>query len=77
MTRTMVYLENELHRGLKHLAIERHMSLAALIREAVDSLYREDLEDLRVGRRRMADYLRHPERGIPLSDYRRPRRYSR
>lgn len=73
MTRTMVYLENELHRGLKHLAIERHMSLAALIREAVDSLYREDIEDLRIGRQRRAEYLKHPERAIPYEQYRAQR----
>ena len=77
MTRTMVYLEDQLHRRLKHLAVERRMSLAALIREAVDSLYREDIEDLRIGRQRLAEYLRHPERGTPLSDYRPPKRRSR
>ena len=70
MTRTMVYLEDELHRKLKHLAVERRTSLAALIREAVDSLYREDMDDLRIGRQRLADYLKHPERSIPYATYR-------
>ena len=70
MTRTMVYLENDLHRRLKHLAIERQTSLAALIREAVDRLYREDVEDLRIGRQRLADYLEHPEQSIPYASYR-------
>ena len=73
MTRTMVYLENELHRCLKHLAVERQTSLAALIREAVTSLYREDLEDLRIGRQRRAEYLRHPERVISYDRYRAER----
>ena len=73
MMRTMVYLENELHRRLKHLAVERQTSLAALIREAVDSLYREDLEDLRIGRQRRAEYLRHPDRAIPYERYRAKR----
>ena len=70
MTRTMVYLEDKLHRGLKHLAVERHTSLAALIREAVASLYREDMEDLRIGRQRLAEYTKHPERSIPYAEYR-------
>jgi len=70
MTRTMVYLEDKLHRSLKHLAVERHTSLAALIREAVTSLYREDMDDLRVGRRRLAEYTKHPERSIPYAEYR-------
>ena len=70
MTRTMIYLEDGLHRRLKHLAVERRTSLAALIREAVGALYHEDLDDLRIGRQRLADYLRHPDRGVPYADYR-------
>ena len=69
----MVYLENEVHRRLKHLAVERQTSLAALIREAVTSLYREDLEDLRIGRQRRAEYLKHPERVTPYERYRAER----
>ena len=70
MTRTMVYLEDELHRRLKHLAVERHTSLAALIREALAALYREDLEDLRIGRQRRAEYFKRPDRVIPYERYR-------
>ena len=73
MTRTMVYLEDKLHRSLKHLAVERQTSLAALIREAVTVLYREDVEDLRIGRKRRAEYLKHPERAIPYERYRAER----
>ena len=73
MTRTMVYLEDNTHRKLKHLAVERHTSLAALIREAVTSLYREDLEDLEIGRLRRTDYFKHPDRVIPYDDYRTER----
>ena len=73
MTRTMVYLQDDVHRGLKHLAVERHTSLAALIREAVTMLYREDVEDLRIGRQRRAEYLKHPDRAIPYEHYRATR----
>ena len=76
MTRTMIYLQDELHRRLKHLAVERRTSLAALIREAVDALYREDMDDLRIGRQRLRDYLKHPERRISYATY-RTRRTSR
>lgn len=74
MVRTMIYLENESHRKLKHLAVERHTSLTALIREAVNVLYQEDMEDLRIGRQRLEDYLHHPEQSIPYAEYRRVRR---
>ena len=46
MKRTMVYLPDELHKNLKRLAVEQESSLASLVREAVETLYREDIEDL-------------------------------
>lgn len=70
MTRTMVYLPNEVHRSLKHLAIERGTSLAELIREAVAALYREDLEDLQEGRRRLKESLISPEKMTSYTEYR-------
>ena len=69
MTRTMVYLPDEVHRNLKHLAIEQGTSLAELIREAVTVLYQEDLEDLKEGRKRLKEALDHPERLIPYHVY--------
>lgn len=73
MTRTMVYLPEELHRGLKHLAVERKTSLAKLVQEAVEVLYREDLEDLEIGRERLRDYFAHPEQSRPYETYRTKR----
>lgn len=69
MTRTMVYLPDEVHRNLKHLAVEQGTSLAELIREAVKALYQEDLEDLEEGRKRLKEALNHPERLIPYQVY--------
>lgn len=73
MTRTMVYLPDELHRGLKHLAVERHTSLAKLVQEALEVLYEEDLEDLEIGRKRLREYLAAPEKAIPYEVYRAKR----
>lgn len=73
MTRTMVYLPDELHQGLKHLAVERRTSLAKLVQEAVEVLYQEDLEDLRIGRQRLHGYLKHPERATSYATYRSKR----
>lgn len=77
MARTMVYLPDEVHRNLKHLAIERRTSLAELIREAVAALYREDLEDLQEGRRRLKQSLAYPEKLTSYSAYRSRRLKSR
>lgn len=73
MIRTMVYMTEALHRGLKHLAIERDTSLTELIREAVEVLYREDLEDLQIGGKRLKEYLAHPEQVVPYAKYRSQR----
>lgn len=73
MIRTMVYLPESLHRGLKHLAVDRDTSLTGLIRESVEALYHEDLEDLQIARKRLKEYLAHPEKAVPYSTYRRRR----
>jgi len=56
MKRTMVYLPDELHKNLRRLAVERESSLAALVREALESLYQEDIEDLAYSRKFLSRY---------------------
>ncbi len=73
MTRTMVYLPERVHKGLKHLAVERGTSMAKLIQEAVEVLYQEDMDDLKVGHERLKDYLTHPEQSTDYSSYREKR----
>jgi predicted DNA-binding protein len=70
MVRTMVYLPDELHRAVKHLAVERRTSIAKLVTEALEVLYREDIEDLGVGRERLEAYLKHPEKAVSYSIHR-------
>ena len=56
MKRTMVYLPDDLHKNLKRLAVEQESSLASLVREAVETLYREDMEDLAYAREFLVGY---------------------
>ena len=70
MTRTMIYLPDHVHKGLKHLAVERGTSMAKLIQEAVEVLYQEDMDDLKVGHERLKDYLVSPEQSTDYSNYR-------
>ncbi len=74
MVRTMIYLPESLHRGLKHLAIERDTSLTRLIREGVETLYHEDLEDFRIAQKRLKAHLASPKRAVSYSEYRSRRR---
>ena len=73
MVRTMVYLTEELHRCVKHLAIERRTSFAKLVQEALEVLYREDIEDFRIGRMRFKEFREKPKRFSSYSAYRAKR----
>ena len=73
MIRTMVNLPDELHRAIKHLAVERRTSIAKMVTEALEALYQEDIEDLEEGRKHLKEFLSHPEKGIPYEVYRAKR----
>lgn len=73
MMRTMVYLPESLHKAVKYLAVERQTSMAKLIQEALENLYKEDIEDLNLGRERLASYQAVPAKGAVYSDYRAKR----
>ena len=73
MIRTMVYLPDSLHRAVKHLAVERRTSIAKLVTEALETLYQEDLVDLKIGRERLQEYLADPSKVISYSSYRTKR----
>jgi len=65
----MVYLPEETHEGLRKLAFEHRLSIAELIRRAVDAAYGEDIEDIRDMEREIADYEANPEGTIALDTY--------
>ena len=73
MKRTMIYIPDEIHQGLKKIAFEHNTSIAELIRRAVERAYGEDIEDIRDGEEELAKYLANPESGTKLSDL-RPRK---
>ena len=71
MKRTMIYLPDETHQGLRKLAFEANTSLAELIRKAVDAVYGDDIEDIRDMEKEIANYQAHPESAISLDELRR------
>ena len=73
MKKTMIYLPEETHEGLRRLAFEEKTSIAELIRRAVEQAYREDLEDVRDMEKALAHYRAHPETAITFEEYRRRR----
>ncbi len=71
MKRTMIYLPDQTHQGLRKLAFEANTSVADLIRKAVEAVYGEDIEDIRVMEEELANYQAHPESAVSLDELRR------
>lgn len=69
MKKTMVYLPEELHEGLRQLAFEHRTSMAELIRRAVQTAYGETIEDIRDAEEELASYLKDPSSAISLEDF--------
>jgi predicted DNA-binding protein len=69
MKRTMIYLPDETHQGLRKLAFEANTSVANLIRKAVEAVYGEDIEDIQVMEGEIAHFKAHPESATSLADY--------
>ncbi|MFC1935542.1 Smr/MutS family protein [Chloroflexota bacterium] len=66
MKKTMIYLPEETHEGLRKLAFERRVSIAELIRVAVDSVYGEDIEDISDMKQEIRDYETEPSGAVDL-----------
>ena len=73
MKRTMIYLPEQTHQGLRKLAFEANTSIAELIRQAIDTIYGEDIEDIQDMEEELAKYRAHPESAIELEGYLRRR----
>ncbi|HUU62837.1 MAG TPA: CopG family transcriptional regulator [Dehalococcoidia bacterium] len=74
MKKTMIYLPEETHEGLKRLAFEARTSIAELIRRAIDQAYKEDLEDIRDMEEELAKYRADPGSALDLEEYLRQRK---
>jgi len=69
MRKTMIYVNEETHRGLKKLAFEKDTSIAELIRKAIDIVYGEDIEDIKDMEDELARYQSQSGSAIELEEY--------
>ena len=65
----MVYLPEPVHQGLRKLAVEPNISVAELIRRAVDILYGEDIGDIQDMEEELAKFRADPESAANLKSY--------
>ncbi len=71
MKRTMIYLPEQTHQGLRKMAFEANTSMADLIRKAVDVVYGDDIGDIRIMGEEIANYQIYPELAITLDELHR------
>ena len=76
MKRTMIYLPDEVHQGLRKLAFEGNSSIAELIRIAVEKVYGEDIGDIRDMETELANYKTNPETAVNLDELRNRKKVS-
>ncbi len=69
MKKTMIYLPEEVHEGLRKLAFEENTSIAELIRRAIEQAYRGDLEDIQDMEHELALYASDRTSAIELDEY--------
>ena len=74
MKRTMIYLPEQTHKGLRKLAFETNTSIAELIRQAIDIIYGEDVADIQDMEEELAKYRANPESAVDLQRYLRQRK---
>ena len=69
MVRTTIYMPEELHAGLKHLAVDMRRPMAELLRKAVEETYGHELEELRAARKAWKSHLKSPDKAVPARSY--------
>lgn len=74
MMRTTVYLPDELHEGLRHIAVEKRCSMADLLRKAASEAYANDLKDVQAAQRAWKKHLKNPAKAIPVREFFRGKR---
>ncbi len=74
MKRTMIYLPDQTHQGLRKLAFETNTSIAELIRRAVEMVYGEDITDIQDMEDELIKYRANPDSAVDLDTYLRQRR---
>jgi hypothetical protein len=69
MVRTTIYLSEDVHRGMKMMAAAEGQSMADLLREALERVYKEDLADIRAAKEGAREFRKNPNAGISLRDF--------
>lgn len=69
MVKKMIYIEEEMGKGLEHIARAEGKSVSEVIREAIRRMFKsKEYYDLALYDKRMAEYLGKPSAAVPFRD---------
>ena len=68
MKRTTIFLPDEVHKNLKYMALDHNVSMAELLREAVESVYKEDLQDIQLAKQARIEHKKNPKRTVEAAE---------
>jgi predicted DNA-binding protein len=74
MVRTTIYLPDDVHRGMKMMAAANGKSMADLLREALERVYKNDLADIHAANEAMQEHRKNPGSGVSLRQHLAKRR---
>ena len=72
MKKLLVYLEAETHEDLKVLALRKKTTMAALVRNALESTYEDELDAI-AGERALDEAIEEPAGTMSWEDYKNSR----
>ena len=69
MKKTMIYIPDNIHEGLRKIAFEQKTTMAELIRKAIEKTYEEDLQDISDMEHELALYAADRNSAKELNEY--------
>ncbi len=68
MKKTLIYLPQELHEGLREMAHRRRTTMSDLIRKAVEKVYVDELDAIDM-ERELEEYARDPSSAMSWEEF--------
>ncbi len=68
MKRFVMTLDEDMYDGLRHLALEKSVPMAKLVRFAIDKTFEDELDGF-VGQRNLHEHLKDPSGSMTIQEY--------
>jgi len=68
MKKTLIYLPEELHEGLRHISFQTRKSISRLVREAIEQVYTDELDAIDM-ERELEEYALDPSSAMSWEEF--------